>query len=190
MAIEQWWFFSVPDLRLHGTSVYKGHFRGPVTLTFYAKRLAVELSPPFPDIVYNQMKDSCKYCVGESSLTAEHQLGICDLVWQLPSSNGVIAHLISSHIFHFFFLKNPCFCSWRFAYARQFLKSFAKLLAVYLTVICKMCRKYHNNAKNKCIKSSVSYLLINRINSNKTKSASKDYKFERRSDLFLLVYNT
>ena len=43
MAIEQWWFFSVPHLRIlwHGTSVYNGHLRGPVTLTPIAARLAV-----------------------------------------------------------------------------------------------------------------------------------------------------
>ena len=33
MTIEQWGFFSVPHLLRHGTSVYYGHFRGPVTLT-------------------------------------------------------------------------------------------------------------------------------------------------------------
>ena len=31
MAIEQWGFFSMPHLLWHGTSVYNGHLRGPVT---------------------------------------------------------------------------------------------------------------------------------------------------------------
>ena len=43
MAIEQWGFFTVPHLLWH---VYNGHFRGPVTLTPNAERLAVELSLP------------------------------------------------------------------------------------------------------------------------------------------------
>ena len=34
MAIEQWRFFSVPHLLWHGASVYNGHIRGPVTLTY------------------------------------------------------------------------------------------------------------------------------------------------------------
>ena len=34
MAIEQWGFFSVPHLLRHGASVYNGHLRGSVTLTF------------------------------------------------------------------------------------------------------------------------------------------------------------
>ena len=38
--------FRVPQLLRHGASVYNGHFRGPVTLTFIAERLAVELSLP------------------------------------------------------------------------------------------------------------------------------------------------
>ena len=33
MAIEQWWFFSVPHLLWHGASVYNGHLQGLVTLT-------------------------------------------------------------------------------------------------------------------------------------------------------------
>ena len=44
MAIEQGGFFNVPHLLWHGTFVYSGHFRGPVTLTPFAKRLAVKLS--------------------------------------------------------------------------------------------------------------------------------------------------
>ena len=44
MAIEQWGFFSVSHLLWHGASVYNGHLRGPVTLTPFAERLAVELS--------------------------------------------------------------------------------------------------------------------------------------------------
>ena len=46
MAIEQWGFFSVPHLRWHGPTLYSCHFRGPVTLTPVAERLAVELSLP------------------------------------------------------------------------------------------------------------------------------------------------
>ena len=44
MAIEQWGLFSMPHLLRHGASVYNGHFRGPMTLTFIAERLAVDLS--------------------------------------------------------------------------------------------------------------------------------------------------
>ena len=46
MVIEQWGFFCVPHLLWHGTSVYNGHLRGPVTLTPIAERLEVELSLP------------------------------------------------------------------------------------------------------------------------------------------------
>ena len=46
MAIEQWEFFSVPRLLWHGTSVYNGHLRGPVTLKPIAERSLVELSLP------------------------------------------------------------------------------------------------------------------------------------------------
>ena len=38
LQIEQWGFFSVPQLLWHGTSVYNGH---PVILTPIAERLAV-----------------------------------------------------------------------------------------------------------------------------------------------------
>ena len=44
--IKQWGFFSVPQLLWHGTFVYNGHLRGPVTLTRIAERLAVDLSLP------------------------------------------------------------------------------------------------------------------------------------------------
>ena len=43
MAIVQSGFFSVPHLLWHGASVYNGHLRGPMTLSPYAERLAVEL---------------------------------------------------------------------------------------------------------------------------------------------------
>ena len=46
MAIEQWGFIRVPHLLWHGSSVYNGHLRGPVTVTSIAKRLAVEVSLP------------------------------------------------------------------------------------------------------------------------------------------------
>ena len=43
IAIDQWGFFSVPNLRWHETSFYTGHLQGPVTQV--TERLAVELSP-------------------------------------------------------------------------------------------------------------------------------------------------
>ena len=46
MAFEQWEFLSVPHLLWHGASVYNGQFRGPLTLTPNAERLAVELCLP------------------------------------------------------------------------------------------------------------------------------------------------
>ena len=46
MAIEQWGFFSVPQLLWHGASVYNDHFRELMTLTPVAEVLAVELSLP------------------------------------------------------------------------------------------------------------------------------------------------
>ena len=45
MPIKQLSFLIMPQLLLHGVSVYNGHLRGPVTLTPIAQRLAVELSP-------------------------------------------------------------------------------------------------------------------------------------------------
>ena len=36
LSIEQWGFFSVPHLLWHATSVYNGHLRGPVILTYVA----------------------------------------------------------------------------------------------------------------------------------------------------------
>ena len=38
MAIEQWGFFRVPHLLWHGSSVYNGHLRWPVTLTPIAEQ--------------------------------------------------------------------------------------------------------------------------------------------------------
>ena len=46
MAIEQWGFFNMPHLLWHWPTLYNGHLRGPVTLTPFAERLAVELSLP------------------------------------------------------------------------------------------------------------------------------------------------
>ena len=46
VAIDQWGFFSVPQLLWHGASVNNGHLRGPVTLTLLAERFTVELSLP------------------------------------------------------------------------------------------------------------------------------------------------
>ena len=52
---DQLGFFSVPNLLLHGASVFNcGHLQGPVTLSTVAERLAVELSLPiFTISVYN-----------------------------------------------------------------------------------------------------------------------------------------
>ena len=46
MVIEEWGFFSVQHILWHGTYVYNGHIRGPVTLTPIAERLTVHLSLP------------------------------------------------------------------------------------------------------------------------------------------------
>ena len=46
-GIDQWGFFSLPNLLWHVASVNKGHIRGPVTLTPIAEGLAVNLSLPF-----------------------------------------------------------------------------------------------------------------------------------------------
>ena len=46
IAIEQWGLFSVPHLLWHGSSVYNGDLRGPVTLALIAEPLAVELPLP------------------------------------------------------------------------------------------------------------------------------------------------
>ena len=46
MVIEQWGFFSVPQILWHGATLYESHLRGPVTLTPIAERLAVKLSLP------------------------------------------------------------------------------------------------------------------------------------------------
>ena len=46
IVIEQSGFLSVLHLLWHGTSVYNGHHRGPMTLTPVAERLVVELSLP------------------------------------------------------------------------------------------------------------------------------------------------
>ena len=54
-AIEQWGFFSVPHLLWHGTSVYNGHLREPVTLTTNAESLAVVFSLP----VFKTIKTKC-----------------------------------------------------------------------------------------------------------------------------------
>ena len=46
MAIEHWGFLILPHLLWHGTSIYNGLFREPVTLTPIAERLPVEMSLP------------------------------------------------------------------------------------------------------------------------------------------------
>ena len=46
MVFEQWGFFSMPHLLWHGSSVYNGHLRGPLTLTPIAERLTVKLKIP------------------------------------------------------------------------------------------------------------------------------------------------
>ena len=62
MAIEQWGFFSVPNLLRQRASVYNGHLRGPVTQTIIGERLAVELS----------LRTTCFYDLGLSRLGFEH----------------------------------------------------------------------------------------------------------------------
>ena len=46
IGIDQWMFLSVPHLLWHGSSVYNGHHREPVTLAPLAERFAVDLSLP------------------------------------------------------------------------------------------------------------------------------------------------
>ena len=50
MVIAEWGFFSVPHLLRHGTSVYDGHLRGPMTLTAVAKRLELSCHYLFNDL--------------------------------------------------------------------------------------------------------------------------------------------
>ena len=66
MTIDQWGFFSVSHLPWHGTSVYNGHLRGPVTLTPIAERLAGELSLPVL---------TCQVCRGWDSNTQPSACG-------------------------------------------------------------------------------------------------------------------
>ena len=46
MAIEHWGLFSLPHLLYHGTSVYNGHLRGPISITSAVEHLEVELPLP------------------------------------------------------------------------------------------------------------------------------------------------
>ena len=46
LAIEQWGFYCVPHPPWHGSSVYNGHLRGPVTLAPVVERLTVTTEPP------------------------------------------------------------------------------------------------------------------------------------------------
>ena len=72
MAIEQWGFFSVPQLLWYGESVYSGHLRGPVTLTPISERLAVELSLP----VFLRLEFEHPTCrLGERSNPLRHRSG-------------------------------------------------------------------------------------------------------------------
>ena len=61
MAVEQWGFFSVPHLLGHGTSVYNGHLRGPVTFTPVAERLAVELPLPMLPVLTTEVCRDTNY---------------------------------------------------------------------------------------------------------------------------------
>ena len=69
-------FFSVPHILWHGTSVYDGHLRGPVTLTPIAERLAVELSlPVFYDLGLSRLgSDHPTFCLrGKRSNPLRHR---------------------------------------------------------------------------------------------------------------------
>ena len=51
-ALGQWRFFSVPNSLLHGSTIYKGHLTGPVTLEPVVEHLAVELSYLFLRLIF------------------------------------------------------------------------------------------------------------------------------------------
>ena len=73
MAIEQWGFFSVPHLLLHGASVYNNHLRGPVTLTPIAERLTVDLLlhlPVFKTYVCRRWDSNTQYSACKANALA------------------------------------------------------------------------------------------------------------------------
>ena len=71
MAIEQWGFFNVPHLLWHKPSLYQGHLQGPVTITFVAERLALELSRPVLTTLLcpNWNRTLISHMLGERSTT-------------------------------------------------------------------------------------------------------------------------
>ena len=84
MAIEQGGFFSVPRLLWHWVSIYNGHLRGPVTLTFIAKRLAVELPLPFfMSYVFRGFRSS------KADLILDIYLEIITFWWLLTGNSNV-----------------------------------------------------------------------------------------------------
>ena len=91
VAIEQWGFFSLPHPLWHGASVYNGHFRGPVTLTPIAERIAVELSLP---VLTN------KVCRGWDSNIHSSACGVNALPHCATAAvNHIIRMLTSAHEF-------------------------------------------------------------------------------------------
>ena len=73
MVIEQWGFYSVPHLLWHGSPVYYGYFRGPVTPTSVAKCLAVELSLL---VLSTQVKQPTYRMRGERSIRLRRRRGL------------------------------------------------------------------------------------------------------------------
>ena len=69
MDIEQWGFFSVPHLLWHGTSVYNGHRRGPLTLAPVTDHLGVETSLP---VLTTQV---CRGC-DSNTQTSKHKANV------------------------------------------------------------------------------------------------------------------
>ena len=87
MAIEQWRFLSVPQLLWHGASFYKGHLRGPLTITpisrafsseavtkgrwmRHSRKTLMTLEFSFPDwINVNQTWHHSFFCEGNSKFT-------------------------------------------------------------------------------------------------------------------------
>ena len=80
MAIEQWGFFSVPNLLWHRTSVYNGYLRGPLTLTPIAERQAVELSLP----VFTNKVCRCWDSNTKPSMRGERSNPLLQLVYIWP----------------------------------------------------------------------------------------------------------
>ena len=55
MAIEQWWFLSVPQLLWHGASVYNGHIQGPMIFTPNVERGSGAVINCFNDLELSQL---------------------------------------------------------------------------------------------------------------------------------------